>query len=57
VNVYQYQVYTPERTIKAGAISAVSEANAEQVIRRMGYQRILSIKAKKARCRRSSSMS
>ncbi len=46
MNVYQYQVYTPERTIKAGAISAVSEANAEQVIRRMGYQRILSIKQK-----------
>ncbi len=46
MNVYRYQVYTPQKTIRAGEISAVSESSAEQAIRRMGYQRILSIKSK-----------
>ena len=49
MNVYQYQVYAPDRTVKAGEISAVSETTAEQAIRRMGYQRILSLKEKENR--------
>lgn len=44
MNVYKYQVYTADRQIRIGEISAASDIGAEQAIHKMGYTRILSLK-------------
>lgn len=48
MSIYSYKVYTSDRQVRTGEISASSEMSAEQAIYRMGYRRILSVQPRKA---------
>jgi type IV pilus assembly protein PilC len=48
MSTYTYEAFTAERKIVRGEVFAATDAGAEQAVRKLGHQRILSIKAKKS---------
>jgi len=48
MTTYTYEAFTAERKVVRGEVLAATDAGAEQAIRKLGHQRIISIKAKKS---------
>ena len=47
MTTYTYEAFTPDRKIVRGEVLAATDSGAEQAIRKLGHQRIISIKANK----------
>jgi type II secretory pathway component PulF len=45
MTTYKYEAYTAERKLVRGEVLAATEAGAELAVRKLGYQRIISVKA------------
>ncbi len=48
MTTYTYEAFTPDRKIVRGEVLAATDSGAEQAIRKLGHQRIISIKANKS---------